>query len=246
MSPRLERFLSVSLFTPGEKTPHYAEDSQPKVCRGKQRTPLQSLRGLLILACVARVDAVADSQGINKVPRCPVIHFRCPHCQTMLSGTPEHIGQQAKCGKCGQVATVPKPPTAIFLPTVPMTKPSSAKLLRTPLRLCLFVGAMLLFLVLVGGIGFWLSGSKSHCVYERAELERTLSLATPDQVRAKLGSPDFLGNVPQVAPGNAIWIYEKRTRNPATGEIDQQLAIWFEAGVVSDVVCDAPTKIRRP
>jgi hypothetical protein len=203
-----------------------------------------------------------------------MIRFACPHCQSMLTVAPEHIGQQAKCQKCGLLLRVPKPPTAILLPPAPTVKndlnrsnvpplvlssslaaaiptdkddPNRSHVFaftRRKLAICLMIG-----LLCCGGGGYLIfSFSNLAGSMSCEEAQSALWQATPNEVRMKLGRPDQIAEalIGDNDPGRGAWIYKNRLRDQKTGNLLPEVIIWFAHGKVSLIVCTPLHEMPRP
>jgi hypothetical protein len=99
-----------------------------------------------------------------------MIRFACPLCRTAHSIAPEHIGQLVTCAKCQQTMTVPKAPTAILLPSVPIASAASTTAAHQGLLKRLGVSRLLVFVIpiIIWGLLFlWaLSGGKLGKAFE--------------------------------------------------------------------------------
>lgn len=88
-------------------------------------------------------------------------------------------------------------------------------------------------------------------LWDRQELQNALLGGVDSDVIDKLGEPDSNSDKyapPGTVPGNAVWIYHNRTRNPQTGRPDHEIHVWFEHGQVRRILFDTMSEIpeHRP
>lgn len=68
-------------------------------------------------------------------------------------------------------------------------------------------------------------------VYDREEFRAVLLGKTPDEVLARIGTPDST----QDYAGRGNWYYRGRTRDPVTGDLDARAQVVFRDGRVKSV-----------
>lgn len=107
---------------------------------------------------------------------------------------------------------------------------------------CLLWGTLAFFMLLAIVLGILAAYQLAHPhIYDRMTIQSELHDATPEQVRSKLGKPaDAVG---PTAGGTGAWTYHNRTRDPQTGELDEDMLITFEKGRVQFILFSPPRGI---
>lgn len=92
--------------------------------------------------------------------------------------------------------------------------------------------------VLLALVGWWFFHSP---IKDRDDWQKELWGLGPQEVRAKLGSPDRADTPTTYDPAtlqDALWTYWKRSRDPRTGKVDGAMHVFFRQGRVGDVHFD--------
>jgi hypothetical protein len=175
-----------------------------------------------------------ESEGVADAATVP---FCCRRCGASYDVDSRLIGQTVRCRTCHRDGVAGEAQEDESLPPVALpvdTDSKTAKYGAFPnilLAVVLTLGGGCLFVIVLGfaysltGFGLW----------ERNELEVALWGASPEEVRARLGTP---ARIIAEGPGKAAWTYRNKTRDPRTGKADPILVIVFQGGQVSMVFCD--------